>query len=416
MPKYVLLMILLLLGTACVREPDVVETRSDLERYVKTAPKDFKLLLERIKYLAAEEVNRVGSIPPDFERFLDWRKREWWNLQEEFAYHIKYDWDIVAKLVEDVARFHGYEVQNFPKAEEDILRFFVHHTKTEWHNLVMDAVIFVEYNSAEGKKMLKWLKYQYEMVDWEVTNLVTDWRMFLQWRKEAYALQANFKDFFDHEINLVDDFKRDLDRFRIINIVNAGNVVVDFRNFFIGHTLNFEVPRLYDDVQRYFRRQPGEYRLAADSLKRYAKTNMKDFGKLYDRVKAYKAGQLDHLKSALAQADAFFKFYEREFEPLNEDVKRWWRYNILKGRVLIDELKDFYEQEKIAAYELKIGAKRFVSYGGVEWERLKEGWQRFVSGKGVAYGTYDIPSDGDYGTRLTNKALKQHEPKYKTGR
>ena len=408
------LIVLTLLFTSC-RRPDVVETRSDVERYVKTGPKDFRLLVERIDYFIKEEVNRVGSVPPDFERFLDWRKREWWALKEEFAYHIKYDWDIISKLVEDVARYHGYQLENFPKVEEDILRFFAHHTVTEWHNLVMDVTIWVEYNKVEHRKMFKWLKYQYEMVDWEVTNLVTDWRMFLQWRKEAYALQANFKDFFHHEISLVDDFKRDIDRYRIINIVNAGNLVMDFKHFFIDSTKQ-EIPRLYDDVQRYFRRQPGEYRLAANTLKRYGKTNMKDFEKLYDRVKAFRSGQLDHLKKALAQADRFFDFYEREYEPLKEDVKRWWRYNLLKGRVLVDDLKEFYEQEMENAYELKIGAKRFVRQGGKEWKRLKEGWKRFISGEGVAYGTYDLPTYGDYVSGNVYGDLKLHEPKKKTGR
>ena len=403
----------LLLLSSC-RRPDVTETRSDVERFVKTAPKDFRLLVERIDYFIDEEVNRIGSVPPDFERFLDWRKREWWNLREEFAYHIHYDWEIISKLVEDVARYHGYQVENFPKLEDDILRFFNHHTQTEWHNLVMDVTIWVEYNRVEHRKMFKWLKYQYEMVDWEVTNLVTDWRMFLQWRKEAYALQANFEDFFSQEISLVDDFKADLERFRVLAMVDAGNIVMDFKYFFIDST-KIEIPRLYDDVQRYVRRVPSEYRLAANSLKRYGTTNMKDFNKLYDRVRAFKQAQMTDIKIALARANKFFEFYEREYEPLTEDVKRFWRYNILEGRVLFDQLKEFYEQEKIAGYELKLGAKRFVRYGGVEWKRLKAGWKRFINGEGVAYGTVDLPSSGDYVSGNVFSDLKLHEPLNKTG-
>lgn len=408
-------MLAVLILSACIREPDVVETRSDVQRYIETADRDFKELVREIDFFIDKEIDRGRSLPPDIERFLDWRKREWWRLKEEFAYHIHYDWEIISKLVEDAARYHGYQIENFPKHTEDILNFFAYHTRTEWHNLVMDAVIWVEFNTAEHRKMFKWLKYQYELVDWEVTNLVTDWRMFLQWRKEAYALQASFKDFFDQEIDLVDDFRRDIERFHMLAVVDAGNVVMDFKHFLIDGPKH-DIPRLYDEVQRYIRRQPREARLAVASLKRYGQENIRDFPKLFARIRAYKSGQLEHMKSGLAQLNRFFDFYEREYEPLTEDMKRFWRYNILEGRVLIEEIITFYEHEKENAYELKLGAKRFVGYSKVEWKRLKEGWKRFISGEGVAYGSYDLPRNGDFHGQTGYRDLKDHEIKYKTGR
>ena len=59
-----------------------------------------------------------------------------------------YEWETVEKLSSDVARHYGYEIENFPKAPEDIMRF-MQLAQSEWRNLVQDVVIFLEWRDRE---------------------------------------------------------------------------------------------------------------------------------------------------------------------------------------------------------------------------------------------------------------------------
>ena len=70
----------------------------------------------QIRHFKGHEQVMVSRIPLETDRFLEWRKREWWNLQETFAHHMLYEWDTVERLSDDVARHYGYEIENFPQS------------------------------------------------------------------------------------------------------------------------------------------------------------------------------------------------------------------------------------------------------------------------------------------------------------
>ena len=93
----------------------------------------------------------VKETPLDVANFLEWRKREWWNLKAELAYHYNREWLSIEKLTKDVARYYGYNVQNFPRAKDDVLRFFAK-ADAEWCNLVQDIIIWQEYQSREVRR------------------------------------------------------------------------------------------------------------------------------------------------------------------------------------------------------------------------------------------------------------------------
>ena len=99
-----MLLSLALLG-GCGRESaEMAEVHDDIERFAQQPGIEYDRLVAQIERFKAHEHIMAERIPLDVERFLEWRKRSWWHLREELAYHMLYEWETVEKLADDVAR------------------------------------------------------------------------------------------------------------------------------------------------------------------------------------------------------------------------------------------------------------------------------------------------------------------------
>ena len=105
----------------------------------------------------------------------------------------------------------------------------------------------------------------------------------------------------------------------------------------------------------------------------------------------------------LAEVDRFFIFYEREFKPLGEDIKRYWRLNIAAGNLLISELKAFYLHSAEEYYELHADIRRFYTYSTLEWRNLLNRVKRFATcAHDPAFGDGIVPFAGDQSPGVMN--------------
>jgi len=136
----------LVLGGCAQRE--AAETGDDLQRFVHHGSREYEQARHDVQRFVISNSLTAANLPLDAARFVEWRKREWWALQDELAWNMSYEWVQVEKLSQDVARYYGYNIANFPKARADILRFF-ERADPEWRSLVQDVTIFVEYQNRE---------------------------------------------------------------------------------------------------------------------------------------------------------------------------------------------------------------------------------------------------------------------------
>src|SRR4051812_33363272 len=133
---------LVVLIAGCCRERDAAV--DDVHRFVKQSEREAQLLAIDVERYAVSNALVAKELPLDVANFIEWRKREWWNLKDELAWHYNQEWLAIEKLTKDVSRYYGYNVQNFPHAKDDVLRFFAH-ADAEWRNLVQDIIIWREY-------------------------------------------------------------------------------------------------------------------------------------------------------------------------------------------------------------------------------------------------------------------------------
>src|SRR5580658_5440265 len=146
MARWLLVMTCLLAIGGCCNERDAVVY--DVQRSGDHARDELIGLRQDIQRFIHDNLLEADYLPFDAQRFLDWRKREWWVLQDELAVAILYDWNDIEKISLDVGRYYGYNISNFPHLKQDVLRFFLH-ADEEWRNMVMDVCIFVEFQKRE---------------------------------------------------------------------------------------------------------------------------------------------------------------------------------------------------------------------------------------------------------------------------
>ncbi len=187
MRRALALVVLLFLATACTigsqREKQAI--LDEVARAKLAEQRAWEELVVDIERYARSNALMGKTWPLDVERFIEWRKRELWHLREALASSMIYEWQNVERLTRDVGRYYGYNIVNFPRAKNDVLRFF-HHADAEWRNLVVDAMIFFEYKNRELYKMEDDLRRFYDKSAWEAANLQIDVASFIEWRNREY--------------------------------------------------------------------------------------------------------------------------------------------------------------------------------------------------------------------------------------
>src|SRR4051812_11926617 len=105
MPRWALLaaaMLALLAG--CCRERD--ETIDDVHRFGRKGNEELQQLRVDInRYVISNKLNGQ-NLPLDATRFIEWRKREWWDLRDELAWTMMYEWQNVERMSTEVARYY----------------------------------------------------------------------------------------------------------------------------------------------------------------------------------------------------------------------------------------------------------------------------------------------------------------------
>jgi hypothetical protein len=393
MSRWILIAAGLMLLSGCCREETA--TTYDLQRFGHHGEIEARRLSIDIQNYVRSNALEAQYLPLDVGRFLEWRKREWWNLRDEQAELLLHEWTQIEKLSRDVAVYYGYNIRNFPRTNEDILHFFAH-ADIEWRNLVMDVSIFLEYQNREVVPLRADLRQFYEHSNWEIANLDIDVRSFLEWREREYKkLIQNGRDWFAANLDDWDQLTYDVNLFRVHALIEGEHLDVDFRVFFDQERAS--VPRLVDDVYRYTQWREREYaKLRVDVLAFSMQHTSDESQHLLDDLWRYKRSQLELIPKLMHDVEAFFQTYEREVGPLNEDVKRWWRFNISRGSLFVQDLRHFYEHKDEESAALQQDMLRFFSYGGKEWHDLVANIKRFSTcAYDPSFGDGITPSSGD---------------------
>ena len=336
--------------------------------FVTRAGPEARRTRQDIAYYAKANALEVEDLKLDAENFLEWRRREWWNLQDETAWQVTYEWENVEKLSKDVARSYGYEIRNFPKGGHDVAEF-IHRAGPEWRSLVQDVQIFLEYKDREKMPLRRDLRQFYERTRWEAANLGADVTVFLRWREREYRkLIKDGRDFFAAGGLELLALKRDIERLRAEAAATGHYLIADFKAF--GNYEAQQVPRLVDDVANFTRWREDDWRQLKRSVADVGRNASEDAKKLMADIEKYHHYELSRIPALMRDVDEFFASYEREVHPLSEDVKRFWRANIAAGHLLMVDLKEFFAASQDETALLQIDIRNFLSYGTVEWRHL----------------------------------------------
>ncbi len=385
-------MLSLLLG-GCEREREA--TLADNRRFVEHADREVALTEIAIERFVRDNALQAKAMPLEAERFLEWRRREWWHLRRELAWAMTYEWSLVEKHVKDVGRYYGYNVMNFPRLREDVLRFF-QRADPEWRNLVMDVTVFIEWQNRERVPLREDLKRFYAHVDWEVANLQVDVMSFVEWRNREYKLLVrDGRDFFALGAVEAEKLLADVERFRLHASIERRRLVADFREFISYERA--QVPRLIDDVWRFTEWREREWNKLTADVRRWGELSRGEASRLLEDVRRFKQEKIEQIPKLLADLERFFETYEREVRPLKEEVKRFWTDNVALGAVLVADVKRFYDLREEEIGELEQDMLRFIDYGSVEWKALQNRVRRFLTNdRDPVYGDGIVPGRGDH--------------------
>ena len=94
------------------READA--TADDAQRFALHADAEMAHMVTDIERFVISNKLEGQKMPLDGERFLDWRRREWWHLKVELASMRLKAWDEIEQLSTDVGHYFGYNVREFP--------------------------------------------------------------------------------------------------------------------------------------------------------------------------------------------------------------------------------------------------------------------------------------------------------------
>ncbi len=382
--------------TGCCQSREANATADDVSRFAHHGDAEQQAARADLDHFITANALSAQYLPLEAGRFIEWRKREWWALRDENAWLMTVEWSKVAALSDEVARYYGYNVKEFPKARGDIMRFF-QRADPEWRNLVMDCAIFIEYKDRELIPLRKELHQFYEGCNWEAANTQVDVLQFLEWRTREYQkLVRDGRDFFAAAKIEEEELADGIARFRAAAAVEGARLQVDLSAYWTYETRAMP-PRLIDDVYRYTEWRERELARLRDDAVATVRLAGIEQDKLVDDLWRYKRSQLEEVPKLMIEVDRFFQTYEREVHPLTDEVKRFWRTNIATGHLAIQDLRHYFQHtdEEIAGFQLDI--LRFVNYGSKEWDDLCVHIHRFTTcGYDPAYGDGVLPYSGDY--------------------
>lgn len=276
-----LLLALALVAGGCAIRAERNALRDDLGRFRAERTYEYEKIKRDLSLYARNQQLLSKELPLDLARFLEWRRREWWNLNDETAALIAYEWDAVEKLSHDVGRFYGYNIRMFPHLTEDIARFF-QHTDDEWVALVKDACLFIEFKDRELLPLRTDIRESWERAEWEAGNLQVDVHQFLQWReREGNKLVKDVREFRLEESVRGNELRGDFRRFRAARALEANYLVADFSAYWQYETRAMP-PRLIADVARWAQLPPQQMNQLRQDIYRYGQGINADAIKLVD--------------------------------------------------------------------------------------------------------------------------------------
>lgn len=348
--------------------------QGDLERYAGRNQAAFEHLRQSIRSQMPAEDARAQRLALDVPRFLEWRKREWWKLQNEFAVLVAEDWENVERLSVDVSRHFGYEIKNFPKGD-DAIAFFAK-ADDEWRALVTDVAIFIEYQRGSFAGMQKQLAEFYDNSRREAANLRADLKCFFSWRKREYdKLVRDGKDFFAQARWESDRLTLDIER-HFMTEANKPLIPVDFALVVRGEM--DQVVRLTDDLSRFAAIRQREWELLKKDITITVENFQREPDKLSQDAERFIAQEAKRQPQLMRDIEETLARLRWEKQALTEDAERFWRYEILRGNLFVSDLQLFYAKANVEASELKMDLKRFWAYSGVEAKAFMASLHRFL--------------------------------------
>ncbi|MFM2092094.1 MAG: hypothetical protein RLZZ127_2583 [Planctomycetota bacterium] len=363
--------------TGCVAQAERQATADDLSRFSARSVEEWQHTKAAVdRFIHHHGITQPKGAVLDAGRFLEWRRREWWNLTDELAWHATYDRERIFALLDDSARFYGYEVRNAPRSVDDFLEFF-RRADDEWRDLAMDITIFLEWKDRELMPLRRDLREFYAGAGREAANLQIDLAAFLRFREREYQrLIRDGQEWFAASLDEWDRMVDSIDRMQASAIASGRRIPVDLKNFWGDETE--QVPRLVDDVWRFARWRQREWERLRRDLADAAAAVPADGQALVDDIRRHIEANRADAAQALLDLERFFTTYEREVGPLGDDIRAFWRSNIATGHLALQDAKRFFQAAGPEAIELRDGMTRFVAYGGVEWQRLTRRVKNFI--------------------------------------
>jgi hypothetical protein len=364
------------LAGGCVARAERHATADDLSRFTARSVEEWQKTKAGVeRYVVTQRLGGKAATL-DASRFLEWRRREWWNLTGELAWHAAYDRERIFQLLDDSARFYGYEIRNAPKSVDDFLEFF-RRADPEWQALAMDITIFLEWRGRELMPLRTDLREFYDGTRGDLAQMGGDLAAFLHWREREYLkLIRDGKEWFAASLDEWDRMVDGIERMQAEAIASGRRIPVDLALFWSEQT--GKAPRLIDDVWRFARWRQREWEGLRRDMADVAFTTKTDSQALVDDIRRHLAENRADTAQALLDLERFFQTYEREVGPLSDGIRAFWRSNIAAGHLAIQDAKRFFQAAGPEAAELGAGMSRFIAYGGVEWDRLRKRVKNFL--------------------------------------
>ncbi len=369
------------LPLGCEREAHRLQ--QDTERSVEAPGPEYQRLKADLRDWVAKAPQERRELALDAENFLEWRRREWWQLQSELAWHLAYDLAQTEKLLIDAGRFYGYEVAHLPKAKRDWLRFF-EQADPEWRALVQDCMVFIERSNWEKMELRRDLREFYAAHRAEAAHFAMDVDGFLEWREREWnRLVRDAKSSLAQVGPEIDAFQRDVEMFRARAAVEQRRLRADLRAFWSEESQ--QPPKLLDDVTRWTKFRDREWEPLKRDVRDFAARANWESDRLHEDIDRLTWMERQRIPRLMTEVDEFLDVYHRETHPLSLEAKRFWRYEVAMGHVLPGEVRRFYQDASEESALLALDVDHSLRYASKEWDDLRRGLRRFVTGEGSAF-------------------------------